>query len=323
MILALALACSTPEPTTAIAPAATLEPNRDEPALIPIRLALNWFPEAEFGGFYEGVLGGHYERAGFAVEIIPGGPGAPTLQLIESGQAEVAITAADDLLIKRSKRAKAVGVWPAFQLAPNGLMVHEAGAASFEDISGTVAIEPGSPFEAFLSAQYTWDDRGVTRVPYSGSIGPFLTDPTFVQQAYITSEPCVARSKGAATRFLKASDAGWNPYGTLVAVATPAPDWTEDFVAATQTSWQAYIDAPDRANARMSELNPDMTPELLACVSAAQAEFLTGTDGLGAMTEERWETMNRQLEELGLVPKDNPWRQAFLATDAPVATGTP
>ena len=309
------LACSSPE-----TPVAVQEP---EPAAIPIRLALNWFPEAEFGGFYEGVLGGHYADAGFDVEIIPGGPGAPTLQLLETGQVEVAITAADDLLIKRNKRVRAVGVWPAFQLAPNGLMTHAAGATSFEDVRGTVAIEPGSPFETFLSGKYGWDALGVERVPYTGSIGPFLADPAFVQQAYITSEPCVAKQKGVETNFLKASDAGWNPYGTLVAVPSPAPDWTEEFVAATHRAWLAYMAAPERANAKMSELNPDMTPELLACVSERQAEFVWGEDGLGAMTEERWQLMNDQLVELGLVPQDNPWRGAFVAFSAPEATGTP
>ena len=92
MMLLMLLACgSSPDDDPASTP--------EGPELRTVRLALNWFPEPEFGGFYEGVIGGHYEQAGFKVEIIPGGPGAPTLELLGAGKAEAAISAADDLLI--------------------------------------------------------------------------------------------------------------------------------------------------------------------------------------------------------------------------------
>lgn len=284
-----------------------------EAAPIEVRLALNWFPEAEFGGFYEGVLGGHYGRAGFDVEIIPGGPGAPTLQLLRTGQVEAAITAADDLLLKRERRLSVVAVWPAFQNAPNGLMAHASGPERFEDISGVVAIEPGSPMETYLAAVYDWDDKGVERVPYSGSIGPFLADEAFVQQAFITSEPCVAEAKGAAVRFLPSADAGWNPYGSLLALSQPPPPWAKDFVAATQAGWEAYIADPTRANTEITALNPDMNAELLACITAKQAPFLTGEDGLGAMTEERWQAMYDALSGIGLIGGNAPLGKAWAA----------
>ena len=101
-----------------------------EPGLQKVTLALNWVPEPEFGGFYEGVLGGHYAQAGFDVEIMAGGPGAPSLELLQSGKAQAAISAGDDLLLKRAKGIQAIGVWPAFQDAPNGLMVRDPGPTS-------------------------------------------------------------------------------------------------------------------------------------------------------------------------------------------------
>ena len=85
------VACSGGQPEDVVSPAPA-----NEAALQTVRLALNWYPEPEFGGFYEGVLGGHYAAAGFDVTIIPGGPGAPTLELLAAGQAEAAISAADE-----------------------------------------------------------------------------------------------------------------------------------------------------------------------------------------------------------------------------------
>lgn len=273
--------------------------------VIPVRVALNWFPEPEFGGFYEGVLGGHYAAAGLDVEIIPGGPSAPTLELLGSGRAQVAITAADDLLLKRARGIEAVGAWPGFQLNPLGLMVHADGPADLAAIAGLpepqVAIEVGGPFQTFLWQRNGWADK-VRAVPYGGSVGPFLADPGFIQQAYVTSEPCVARAKGADVRFLRASDAGWNHYGSLVAFADPPPAWAGAFVAATQAAWIAYMNDPSRANAEIARLNDQLTPELLACVTAAQRPFLTGDEGLGAMSRARWDATAAALVEVGLLP---------------------
>ncbi len=279
-----------------------------EPALQKVRLALNWYPEPEFGGFYEAALAGHYTRAGFDVEIVPGGPGAPTLELLSAGRAEVAVTAADDLLLRRNKGIAAIGVWAAFQDTPMGLMVREgAGLTRLEDVGASpgrqVAIEIGSPFQTFLWKRFGWDGV-VAPVPYGGSVGPFLAGQIDVQQAYITSEPCVARAKGAEVRFLQARESGWNPYGSLLAVADPPPAWTGAFVAATQLGWQDYLSNPDRANAHIASLNPALDLALLGCITDAQRPFVTGDDGLGAMEPARWRAMAEALAGIGLLPAD-------------------
>jgi NitT/TauT family transport system substrate-binding protein len=302
-MFALFLACTT-EPTAIVAV--------EDPGPIEVRLALNWFPEPEFGGFYEGTLGGHYEAAGFKVEVIPGGPGAPTLEQLATGKVEAALTASDDLLLKRSRGLKVVGAWPAFQLAPNGLMTHASGPASFDDITaGQVAIELGSPLQTFLWGRYAWEGK-VAAVPYSGAIGPFVSDPTFIQQAYITSEPCLAKAQGVEVNFLRAADAGWNPYGSLVAFADPPPAWADDFIAATETAWAAYMADPSRGNAEISRLNDQMKPELMGCITEKQAPFVTGEDGMGVMTKARWDAMAATLVDLELLPEGSTADGAWL-----------
>ena len=290
LLLAL-LGCADEAPTPAEA----------APALTKVRLALNWLPEPEFGGFYEGVASGLYAARGFDVEIIPGGPGAPTLELLTAGRAEAAITAGEDLLIKRARGVAAIGVWAAFQHSPAGLMAHEGGPERIADIAGgRIAIEVGAPFQRFLWGRFGWEGK-VEAVPYGGSIGPFLADPTLIQQAYVTSEPCLARAQGAAVRFLPASDAGWDPYGVVVALADPPPAWTADFVAATKDAWLAYLADPSRGNAEIARQNDQLKPELLSCISEAQRPFVEGDDGLGAMTAARWGATAATLAELGLL----------------------
>ena len=59
-----------------------------------LRLALNWKPDPEFGGFYAA----DYAKQGLDVEILPGGSGTPTVQMIGAGSAEFGIIQADELL---------------------------------------------------------------------------------------------------------------------------------------------------------------------------------------------------------------------------------
>ncbi|MCK6503890.1 ABC transporter substrate-binding protein [Myxococcota bacterium] len=314
--LALAVAgcapSSDPAPPTPAAPPAS--------AATRVRLALNWFPEPEFGGFYEGVLGGVYEQAGFQVEIIPGGPGAPTLELLEAGKAEAAITAADDLLVKREKGARAVAVWAAFQLTRVGVLARaDSGLQRIGDLGGRpelkVAIEVGSPFQRWLWQRHGWEGK-VQAVPTTGSVAAFLADPSLVQQAYVTSEPCVARARGVEPVFLRASDEGWNPYGTVLAVADPPPAWVPAFVQATARAWQAYVEAPARANAELVRRNDQLDPALVECITQAQAPFLTGTDGLGAMTAERWQQSVDALVTVGLLKPDASAEGAWIVPQA-------
>lgn len=280
-------------------------PDADTPKRQKVRLALNWYPEPEFGGFYEAKLAGLYAQAGLDVEIIPGGPGAPSLELLSSGRAEAAITAADDLLVKRSKGIEATAVFAAFQDAPMGVMVHKAsGIAGFEDITdGQIAIEIGSPFQSFLWSRFGWGES-VKPVPYGGGVGPFLADASYRQQAYITAEPCMAQGKGAEVTFLKAPDAGWNPYSVVLAVSDPPPPWAAKLVEATRAGWEAYMASPERANAAIAEKNDQLEPSLLGCITEAQRPFVTGSAGasLGTMTAARWEETASALVDLDLLP---------------------
>lgn len=287
--LLLLAACSEPAPAPKVAPA-----NRK------LRVALNWYPEPEFGGFYEALLDGSYAARKLDVELIPGGPGAPVLEMLQSGQAEVAISGADDLLVKRAKGLDAVAIFAAFQHSPVGLMAHEGGPATYAEVKGPVAIETGSPFQRYLWGHFGWEGK-VEMVPSTGSIGPFAADPKLVQQAYVTSEPCVAEGQGLKVVFLAGSDAGWDPYSSLAVVAgkDKQEPWVKDFVEASREGWAAYLKDATKANAEIAKLNPAMPIERMGCITGKQAPFVQTAEGLGTMTEARWKAVADALGSIG------------------------
>ncbi len=292
--LALLLACSE-SPTTADAPT-------PETALKTVQLALNWYPEPEFGGFYDAALRGVYRDAGLDVTILPGGPGVPVLELLAAGRVDVAVTGADDLLVRRAKGLDAVAVFAGFQDSPVGLLVHAGGAARYEEVVGPVAAEAGSPFQQFLWVKYGWEGK-VELLPTTGTLAPFAANPALAQQAYVTSEPCLAEAQGMAVGFLASKEAGWNPYASLAVVrgGDKAEGWGAAFVAASQAGWEHYLVEPGVANAEIVRLNPELGGGKIDCVVARQEAFVRGTAGVGKVEGVRFEELAAALNSVGQV----------------------
>ena len=106
------------------------------------RLALDWKPDPEFGGFYAADFAKH----GLDVEILPGGAGTPTVQMIGAGSAQFGIIQADELLLARAQGNDVVALFAAFRNSPRAIMAHGSRTVdSIEDVlkSGTLAIESG------------------------------------------------------------------------------------------------------------------------------------------------------------------------------------
>ena len=65
----------------------------------PVKLMLNWYPEAEHGGYYAALVHGFYREEGLDVTIIKGGPNAPVVPQTARGAVEFGITNADRILL--------------------------------------------------------------------------------------------------------------------------------------------------------------------------------------------------------------------------------
>jgi NitT/TauT family transport system substrate-binding protein len=275
-----------------------------------IRLALNWKPDPQFGGFYAAP----YQAHDLDVEILPGGAGTPTIQMVGAGSAEFGVVSADELVVARSQGNDVVALFAVFQNNPQGIMVHASRKLnSLGDVmksNGTVALQRGLPYARLLEKKYGFDKVKIVPSP-GGDISAFLADKTFAQQCFIMSEPLTATHKGADVQVFPVSDAGYNPYTTVLVTSGDSlrkdPERSKAMVAAVREGWRKYLDDPQPTNQRMNQLNPSMAPEAFAEVSAAQKAFIetdeTRRNGLGSMTRERWETLIAQLKELGDIQK--------------------
>ncbi|HYP76493.1 MAG TPA: ABC transporter substrate-binding protein [Polyangiaceae bacterium] len=275
-------------------------------------LALDWVPEPEFGGFYAGREQGAYKRHGIGIEIQGGGAGVPVLQMVATGRADFGTVGADELLTARARGADLVALFAVFQTSPQGIMVHASRKLQkLEEAfhSGTIALETGKAYAAYLKKKFAWD--GVKVVPYDGGVAHFLADPNFAQQCYVTSEPIAARQKGADPAVFLIADSGFNPYATVVVTRRELLqknlELVKAFVVATREGWREYLDHPEPTNALLGRLNSALDAGTLSAAADAQRPLIENADskqhGLGSMQQARWQTLAEQLLDLKFLDK--------------------
>lgn len=284
-------------------------------AMTPVRLALNWKPEPQFGGFYQAEANA-FPKRGLAVTILEGGSGTPTVQMLANKQVDVAIVSAEEILIsnERNPRSRVIGVFAVYQTNPQMIMCRQdRNLKTLGDVftvPGTVAMQSGLTYAQFLKKKYPKGQAKI--VPYTGGIANFLAQKDHCQQGFATSEPLAAEKAGATPKVYLVADEGFNPYTTVVAVREEdykkKPDQVKRLVEAVREGWGEYLKDPTSANAQMHKLNPSMDLETFRRSAEAQKELIqtaeTQSKGLGVMTTERWAELGKQLREFKVLRKE-------------------
>ncbi len=294
-------------------PAISLLSSCNHAAANRIRLALNWKPDPQFGGFYAA----NYKTHGLDVDILPGGAGTPTIQMVGAGSAEFGIVSADELVVARSRGNDVVALFAVFQNNPQGIMAHSARKLNnLGEVmkGGTLAIQKGLPYARLLEKQYGFDKVKVVPSP-GGDITAFLSDPNFAQQCFVMSEPLTARHKGADVVVFPVSEIGYNPYTTVL---TTSGDFLRKnanavgkMVASVREGWLGYLNDPGPTNQKMNQLNPSMSAASFAEVAEAQKPLIQTAVPLGSMTKDRWATLIKQLKEVGDIQTTPPAEECF------------
>ncbi len=269
---------------------------------------LNWYPEAEHGGYYTALLNGYYREAGLDVTIIPGGPNAPVVIQTARGAVEFGVTNADRIIMARAEGAMIKGLMAPLQTSPRCVLVHESsGIESLKQLSDvTLMMRRENAWAQFLIAKLKLDNVDIA--PNSAGLAAFLNDAKAAKQGYVISEPFVAKQKGASVRSLMVADLGFNPYTSVLVTsdgyAKENPETLKAMVDASIRGWRAYLEDAEKTNAHIHSLNPEMDEEILAFGVEAIKKHCLGDseeESLGAMNAERWSELIRQLEDLKML----------------------
>ncbi len=288
------------------------------PASAAYKLALNWKPEPQFGGFYEAQKSGFFKEQNVDVEILEGGSGTPTVQMLANGKVDFAIVSAEEILIlnDKSPKKKVVAVFASFQTNPQIIMTHEE--RKFQNLKevfaapGIIAVQSGLTYAQFLFKKL---GKPVAKlVPYSGGITNFLRDKNFSQQGFLTSEPIAAEKSGAKVKSFLVAEEGFNPYTTVVAVRADFLKKNraavESVVKAIRKGWENYLTNPEETNKLMGSVNKSMDQETFRKSAQAQINLIK-TSKLGSMSEDRWTSLIHQLHDLKFIKSKMSANQVF------------
>ncbi len=294
------------------------KPAQDGPQTVTIQL--NWKPEPQFGGFY--AAREIAAKKGLDIDVVPGGVGTPTVQMVAAGKVPFAVVSADEIVIARANGADVVALFAVYQTNPQGLMCHASRELkTIADVfthEGTVAMQRGLPYASYLEKKFGFDKVKLVPSP-GGDLSAFRADPNYTMQCFVTSEPIAARKAGLDVQTFLIADAGYNPYTTVLVTRgdyrKSNAKTVDAVVDAVRAGWSEYLSAPSKINAQMQQLNPTMDAQTFTDAAAAQKPLIqtdeTAKAGLGAMTQARWEELCKQLVDLKVVEKAPPAAECF------------
>ena len=277
-----------------------------------VKLALNWFPEAEHGGYFGAMSSDFLKTSKTTLEIESGGPSTPVIQKVAMGQSTFGVANADDVVLARAQGIDVVALFCPMDSNPRCIMVRkESGIKNLESIKNmTLAMSSRPSFSHWLRHKHPFENISI--VPYPGSIATFAHQTNFAQQAYSISEPFLAKEKGVEPHLIMVSELGFNPYCSVLItrreVLDQQPALVKSMVQASVQGWINYFKDPTLANKRIHERNPEMGLDILKyghqemlknLVTWKDSEPLSPS--FGSMKLDRWKTLIQQMLDCGLI----------------------
>ncbi|GBQ68341.1 nitrate/sulfonate/bicarbonate ABC transporter substrate-binding periplasmic protein [Ameyamaea chiangmaiensis NBRC 103196] len=292
-------------------------PARAEPA--PLSFTLNWFAQAEYGGFYQALADGLYEQAGVNVTIAQGGPQLNSMQLLLAGRTDLILGGCEQALLAAGHGLPVTAIATTTQTYLAGLMTHPD-IHDPHDLRGhpiLIGTESRSTFWPWLMRTYGYapSQAGVD----TSNLQPFALNPRAALQTLVTSEPYAAKKQGLAFNYFLLADLGYPAYGNMILasqrIVTERRDAVAAFLRATGEGWQRYVWGDGRrgdsailaANPSMTQGQIDFSRETLRRIKA----FGPSGSVLGGMTEDRWTTIHETLVSSGAMADTPDWKKAY------------
>lgn len=283
-----------------------------------ITFGTDWRAQAEHGGFYQALATGIYERAGLKVTIRQGGPQTNHAQLLAAGRLDFALVPNSFIPLNFVReKIPMVAVAAIFQKDPQVLIAHpNQGRETLAGLKGEkimIGADTRAGSWLFLKSRFGFTDDQIR--PYAFSIVPFLADVKAIQQGYLTSEPFLIEGQGIRPVVFLLADHGYESYGAVIQTSRKLVaenrDLVQRFVNASIEGWYSYLYGdPSPGNALIKRDNPEMTDALLAYGRGKMLEYGivdsgdAKSDGIGAMSPDRWRRFFEVMAGEGLYPQD-------------------
>jgi ABC-type nitrate/sulfonate/bicarbonate transport system substrate-binding protein len=292
-----------------------------------VTLRLKWLNQAQFAGFYVAQEKGYYKAEGVTVNIQPGGPDFPAVQMVTGGNEQFGVTSADQILIARSKGVPVVALAVIYRRNPFVLFsLAKSGIKTPADFVGkNVGVKLGGNEELIyraVLAKAGIDKSKLTEVPVKFDITPLLTGTVDVWPGYLINEVLAATEKGFEVNVIYPSDYGIDLYAdtlfTTEKILNEKPDLVKRFVAATLKGWNTAIAAPEEAAKITLKYGDKLTYDHELAMMKASVPLLKPDDKpIGSMDLAGWTSAQKLLLAAGFQKQPVDVEKAFTTQAMP------
>jgi NitT/TauT family transport system substrate-binding protein len=293
-----------------------------------VTVRLKWFNQAQFAGFYVARQNGYYKAAGLDVNIQPGGPDFPAVQMVAGGNEQFGVTGADQILIARSKGVPVVALAVIYRRNPFVLFsLAKSGIKSPADYVGkNVGVKIGGNEELIyraVLAKSGIDKSKLTETPVKFDLTPLLAGTVDVWPGYLINEVLAAKEKGFDVNVVYPSDYGIDLYAdtlfTTEKMLKEKPEVVRSFVAATLNGWNSAIASPEEAAKITVKFGGDKHTydHEFAMMKASVPLLQPDAKPVGFMDEAGWAAAQKLLLGAGFQKQAVNVAEAFVAKSTP------
>lgn len=291
-----------------------------------VTVRLKWYNQAQFAGFYVAQDKGFYKSAGLDVNIQPGGPDFPAVQMVAGGNEQFGVTGADQILIARSKGVPVVALaviyrrnpFVLFSLAKSGIK------APADWVGKKVGVKIGGNEELIyraVLAKAGIDKAKLSEIPVKFDMTPLLAGAIDVWPGYLINEVLEAKEKGFDVNVIYPSDYGIDLYAdtlfTTEKMLKEKPDVVRRFAAATLKGWNDAIGAPEEAAKITVKYGDKLTfAHELAMIKASLPLLKPDGKPVGAMDTVGWSSAQQLLLGAGFQKAPVDVAKAFVSPKA-------
>jgi PAS domain S-box-containing protein len=282
-----------------------------------VALALKWYPQFQFAGYYAAQRMGYFAAEGLDVELLEPSNGVYAVEAVLSGRARYGVTSAD-LVKSRAKGLPLVAVAVVFQHSPIVLLSRmESELRHPADYVGktVMASEDDLPEIKAMFTKEGIDPARVRFVPHAWSVEPLIAGEVDATVDYATNEPYLLEQRGVQVRMLRPIDYGIDFYGdalfTTEREARRNPERVAAMRRAVQRGWAYALENVDEVAGWILEMpgvrERGKTREHLL-YEAEQIALLVQANlvEIGHMNPARWERIARAYLDAGMIERVPP-----------------
>lgn len=279
-----------------------------------VNILTNWFAQPDQGGLWQAQHDS--AQSALRVSVRQGGPRIQTIPQVTAGQAHFGLANADDILLARQKGVPVKAVFASLDHVPYTLVYHPTpGVQGIKDLDGRrFAVSLGAGYWEWIKKRY--QIKPEREIPVSGDLTLFRNDPGLVQQGLYLFLPARMQAADIAVQQLKVADLGYRPYSVVFTTDTvirEQPELVKATVAALQAGWQGFLERPDTIKPDLLALNQQLDAQVYDAAVAQLRDGLVAPaqQPIGCMSAARWQELDGQLKELGLLDSGFDPSQAY------------